>query len=212
MKQARILSLVLCLLILLATVAWAANGNKAASPSGEAASGEAVSAEMPETATEWILSAFSCKSFTDEAVSDELVEQILNAGIQSPSAINTQPCKFILVNNKDIASQLISAPVVVVIAVPVEDYCPGGNSQFAAGVAAEAMYLYAQAAGLGAHMYTAPVSMSINASPEMQADLGLPEGYEAAVVLGFGHYEDYADAVSGASTRNAYDSFVSVIE
>lgn len=182
--------------------------------SDNAASSEnTVVVDFPETATDWISSAISCKSFSDKDVPDELVEEILSAGIKSPSAINTQPWKFILVKNEELKTTLVkNAPVVVIVAVPTEDYTAGGDSQFAAGVAAESMYLYAQAAGLGAHMYTAPCAMTINVSAESQASYGIPEGYEAAVVLAFGYYTDYSDAVSGASVRNEYDSFVTVLE
>lgn len=186
----------------------------AAFASGEASGGSQTRGDVmevtePETAADYILSAFSCKSFTDEAVPDETLEEIVAAGITAPSAINGQPWQFIIVKNEELKAKLVSgAPAVVIVAVPEEDYNPGGDSQFAAGCAAEAMYLYAQAIGLGAHMYTAPVAMTISADP---AAYGVPDGYEAAVVLAFGYYDDFVDAASGASVRNDYDTFVSVL-
>lgn len=204
---------VLCaaVLILSCGIAAFASGEASGNASGEVTVSEPVN--PPETATEWIASAISCKSFSDEEVPDELVKEILAAGIKAPSAVNTQPWKFILVENEELKTSLVkTAPVVVIVAVPTEDYTGGGNSQFAAGTAAESMYLYAQAAGLGAHMYTAPCAMTINVSAESQAAYGIPEGYEAAVVLAFGYYTNYSDAVSGASVRNDYDSFVTVLE
>ena len=200
---------------LLCALALALSLGAVAYASGEASSssqtrGDVQKIEVPETATEWITSAFSCKSFTDKEVSDELLEEIIAAGINAPSAINGQPWQFIIVKNEELKNKLVSgAPAVVIIAVPEEDYNPGGDSQFAAGCAAESMYLYAQAAGLGSHMYTAPVAMTISADP---AAYGIPDGYEAAVVMAFGYYEDFVDAASGATVRNAYDSFVSVLE
>lgn len=206
----------LCAVLLLTAVAFAASGEPSAEASGEAsqeAAGPAEPVTTPETATEWIASAISCKSFSDEEVSEELVNEILAAGFQAPSAMNKQPWKFILLENQELKDTLVKgAPVLVIVAVPVEDFAMGGDSQFAAGCAAESMYLYAQAAGLGAHMYTAPCAMSINVSAESQALYGVPEGYEAAVVLAFGYYADYADAVSGATVRGEFDSFVTVVE
>lgn len=207
---------ILALAVSLGAAAFAASGVASGGPSGEA-SGEAKKTRgdlgeivPPETADEYIMSAFSCKSFTEEPVTDEELEQILAAGINAPSAINTQPWQFIVVENEQLKSSLVKgAPAVVIVAVPQEDYNMGGNSQFAAGCAAESMYLYAQSIGLGAHMYTAPVAMTISADPEAY---GIGEGYEAAVVLAFGHYEDFVDAASGASVRNEYDSFVTVLE
>lgn len=167
---------------------------------------------VPETAAEWIMDAFSTKSFTDETVDDELLESIVQAGINAPSAQNKQPCRFIIVKDAALRSALAATPAVVIVAVPTESYTGGGDSQFAAGLAAEAMYLYAQASGLGAHMYTAPVEMTINVSEESRAAYGIPEGYEAAVVIGFGYYADYVDAASAATVRNEYDSFVTVLD
>ena len=172
--------------------------------------GDVMEVTEPETAADYIMSAFSCKSFTDAPVADETVEEILRAGINAPSAINGQPWQFIIVKNEEIRENLVKgAPALVIVAVPEEDYNPGGDSQFAAGCAAESMYLYAQSIGLGAHMYTAPVAMTIASDP---AAYGIPEGYEAAVVLAFGYYENFVDAASAASVRNEFDTFVSTLE
>lgn len=201
----------LALVLSLGVVAFAASGEASGEASGtKQTRGDVMEITEPETAAEWILSAFSCKTFTDEAVEDELIEQIINAGINAPSAINGQPWQFIVVKDETLKNSLVSgAPTAVIVSVPQEDYNPGGDSMFAAGCAAEAMYLYAQSIGLGAHMYTAPVSMTIGADP---AAYGIAEGYEAAVVLVFGYYEDFVDAASGASVRNEYESFVTVLE
>lgn len=203
---------ILALVLSLGIAAFAASGEASGEGSGEAKKtrGDLGDVTQPETAAEYILSAFSCKSFNDEPVTDEELEQILTAGINAPSAINTQPWQFIVVEDESLKASLVSgAPCVVIVAVPEEDYNMGGNSQFAAGCAAESMYLYAQSIGLGAHMYTAPVAMTISADP---ASYGIAEGYEAAVVLAFGHYDDFVDAASGASVRNDYDSFVTVLK
>ena len=197
---------VLALLLSLSAAAFASGEASGAS----ATRGDVTEVTEPETAAEYVMSAFSCKSFTDKAVADETVEEIIRAGINAPSAINGQPWQFIIVKNEDLKAKLVKgAPAVVIVAVPEADYNPGGNSQFAAGCAAESMYLYAQTIGVGAHMYTAPVAMTIAADP---AAYGVPEGYEAAVVLAFGYYDDFVDAASAASVRNEYDTFVSVLE
>ena len=194
---------VLAVVLVLGAVAFA---------SGEASTRGAVAEiTVPETAADWIMDAFSTKAFTDDPVDDALAEDIVQAGINAPSAQNKQPCRFIIVKDETLKSALAKTPVVVIVAVPTESYTGGGDSQFAAGLSAEAMYLYAQASGLGAHMYTAPVEMTINKSAESQAAYGIPEGYEAAVVIGFGHYADYVDAASAATVRNDYDSFVAVL-
>lgn len=172
-----------------------------------------------ETATantaEMILGAFSTKSFSSEDVSDDVLTQILQAGIQAPSAVNTQPWKFVVVNNSELRTLILNnvtdGCAIVLVTVPTEDYMMGGNSQFAAGTAAESMYLMAQALGLGAHMYTAPIA-GINNDDAMRESLGISSDYEVAVVLCFGYIENEADAISSATTRNDFDSFVSYVE
>jgi len=203
---------VICALSVILALGMAAFASGEASGSASQTRGDVQEITVPETAADWIMDAFSTKSFTDEPVDDALVADIVQAGINAPSAQNKQPCRFIIVKDEALRSALAKTPVVVIVAVPTESYTGGGDSQFAAGLAAEAMYLYAQASGLGAHMYTAPVEMTINKSADSQAAYGIPEGYEAAVVIGFGYYADFVDAASSATVRNEYDSFVTVLE
>ena len=203
---------VICVLAVVLALGAAAFASGEASGSTSRTRGDVREIAVPETAADWIMDAFSTKSFTDDPVDDALVADIVQAGINAPSAQNKQPCRFIIVQDEALKSALAKTPVVVIVAVPTESYTGGGDSQFAAGLSAEAMYLYAQAIGLGAHMYTAPVEMTINKSVESQAAYGIPEGYEAAVVIGFGYYADYVDAASAATVRNEYDSFVTVLE
>lgn len=202
---------VICALAAILALGAAAFASGEASSSASQTRGDVREVTVPETAADWIMDAFSTKSFTDDPVDDALVAEIVQAGINAPSAQNKQPCRFIIVKDEALKSALAKTPVVVIVAVPTESYTGGGDSQFAAGLSAEAMYLYAQAAGLGAHMYTAPVEMTINKSAESQAAYGVPEGYEAAVVIGFGYYADYVDAASAATVRNDYDSFVTIL-
>ena len=203
---------VICALAVVLTMGVMAFASGEASGGASQTRGDVRDIAVPETAADWIMDAFSTKAFTDDPVDDAVVEAIVQAGINAPSAQNKQPCKFIVVKDEALKSALAKTPAVVIVAVPTESYTGGGDSQFAAGLAAEAMYLYAQAAGLGAHMYTAPVEMTINKSAESQAAYGIPEGYEAAVVIGFGYYEDYVDAASAATVRNEYESFVTVLD
>ncbi len=47
--------------------------------------------------------------FTEEKISDEDVEKILSAGVNAPSAMNTQPWHFTAVTDKDVAQKLADA-------------------------------------------------------------------------------------------------------
>ena len=47
--------------------------------------------------------------FTDEKVSDEDIEKILSAGVNAPSAMNTQPWHFTAVTDEEVANKLAEA-------------------------------------------------------------------------------------------------------
>ncbi len=195
---------ILCVLALVLTMGAAAFAS--GEPSGNSKTrGDVMEVTEPETAADYIMGAFSCKSFNDKEVSDEVLEEIIQAGINAPSAINSQPWQFIVVKDETLKSGLVKGAPALVIVAAKEPL--GTTAQFSGGVAAEAMYLYAQAIGLGAHMYTAPVASVNNAADTY----GLWEGYEATVIIAFGYFDDYVDAASAASVRNDYDSLVTVV-
>ena len=196
---------ILCVLALVLTMGAAAFASGEASGSKQTR-GDVMEIAEPETAADYIMGAFSCKSFNGEPVADEVIEEIVQAGIMAPSAINSQPWQFIVVKDETLRNGIVNGAPALVIVAAKEPL--GTTAQFSGGVAAEAMYLYAQAIGLGAHMYTAPVA-SVNAAADTY---GIQEGYEATVVIAFGYYDDdYVDAASAASARNDYDTLVTVI-
>mgnify|MGYP003296799680 CR=1 FL=1 len=43
----------------------------------------------------------SVRKFTDEEVADELIENLLKAGMQAPSSCNSQPWEFIVISNPE---------------------------------------------------------------------------------------------------------------
>jgi hypothetical protein len=176
---------------------------------------EASSPKTPgETPAEVIMAAFACRNFSDEPLTEDEVYDILAAGANAPSAMNGQPWQFILVEDTELKNSLISNEVAtcIIVAVPTDGYNMGANGQFAAGTAAESMYLYAQASGYAANMYVAPCEMIINVSDESKAEFGISSDYEAAIVLGIGHYADEVDAFASASARNDVSDFVTVID
>ena len=184
-------------------------------PSGEASGeSEATVIKLPgETPAEVIMAAFACRNFSDGPLTEEQVNAILAAGVNAPSAMNGEPWQFILVENPETKLGLISNEVAtcIIVAVPVAAYNLGANSQFAAGLAAESMYLFAQAYGLAANMYVAPCELVINVSDESKADYGIAPDYEAAIILGVGNYADQIDAFSSASARSDIAELVTVV-
>ena len=204
-KLTHILALVLALVMVLSLGVFA---------SGEA-SEEATAPKTPgETPAEVIMAALACRNYSDEPLTQEQVDAILAAGANAPSAFNSEPWKFIVVENTEKKVGLISDDVAtcIIVAVPVADYNLGANSQFAAGLAAESMYLYAQASGLAANMYVAPCDLIINVSDESKAEYGITPDYEAAIILGIGNYADEVDAYASASARTDVAEMTVVVE
>ena len=210
-KASRITAIVLALVLALSLGALA-SGEASGGASGETT---ATAPKTPgETPAEVILAAMACRNYSDEALTQEQVDAILLAGANAPSAFNGEPWKFIVVENTEKKIGLISDDVAtcIIVAVPVADYGMGANSQFAAGLAAESMYLYAQAEGLAANMYVAPCEMTINVSDESKAEYGITPDYEAAIILGIGNYADQVDAYASASARTDVAEMTVVVE
>ena len=209
------LSYFLALLLVLAMV-LSLGALASGEPSGEASSEttEAAPKTPGETPAEVILAAMSCRNFSEEPLTQEQIDAILAAGANAPSAFNSQPWKFVIVENTEKKLGLISDEnaTCIIVAIPVADYNLGANSQFAAGLAAESMYLYAHAEGLAANMYVAPCDMTINVSDESKAEYGISADYEAAIILGIGNYADEVDAYASASARNPVAEMVTVVE
>lgn len=210
-KVSRITALVLALILALSLCVFA-SGEASGSTSGETT--ETAPKTPGETPAEVILAAMACRNFSDEPLTQEQVDAILRAGANAPSAFNSEPWKFIVLENTEKKVGLISNEVAtcIIVAVPVEDYNLGANSQFAAGLAAESMYLYAQASGLAANMYVAPCDLVINVSDDSKAEYGISPDYEAAIILGIGNYADEVDAFASASARTDVAENTIVVE
>ncbi len=50
----------------------------------------------------------SCRNFSPDPVSEETIEQILEAGIWAPSPLNSQPWQFVVITNEDVKGKIIS--------------------------------------------------------------------------------------------------------
>ncbi|BCN31373.1 nitroreductase family protein [Anaeromicropila herbilytica] len=53
-----------------------------------------------------IITRKSVRSFTDKTIEDDILEQIIKAGIHAPSGMNKQSFRFTIVRNKDKMSRL----------------------------------------------------------------------------------------------------------
>lgn len=158
--------------------------------------------------TDAILTGYTARKFTSEPVSDSNIELILKCGIKAPSARNSQLWKFTVVKDNALITEAIpnsTAGNILILVSGQEPAQQGTNVDFDCALATENMYIAAQSLGLGAHIYTGPVS-NINSSKKQI--LGIPEGYKVISVLRIGNIDKNVDAVSSASTRKKMEEVV----
>ena len=183
-------------------------------PSGQAsAQYEPVELAVSSDLIDAIMSSYSGKSFKEGAVPDDVLEAILQSGQKAPSATNAQPWHFTVIKNSETAAQLASrnyvegAVVIVVSGRPDEKV--GVSIAFDCALATQNMYLAAQSLGLGAHLYYGGVQ---NINDSMKDTLGIPNDYEAQIIMLVGYLDDGVDAVSSASARNPLSDNVNYID
>ena len=152
-----------------------------------------------------IISKRDTRSFTDEPVPPETVGRILQAGRMAGSAKNTQPCRFVVLSEREHMEELAScgqfsswipqAPLNIAVVMPSE------GRDFDAGRVAQNMLVAANALGLA----SCPVTM--HDQDCARRVLGLPDDYKVAIVLAIGHPPDGKITGMGV-TRNALEDIV----
>ena len=183
-------------------------------PSGQAsAQYEPVELAASSDLIDAIMSSYSGKSFKEGAVPDDVLEAILQSGQKAPSASNGQPWHFTVIKDSEIAAQLASRNyvegAVVIVVSGKADESVGVSIAFDCALATQNMYLAAQSLGLGAHLYYGGVD---NINETMKDTLGIPDGYEAQIIMLVGYLDDSVDVVSSASARNPLSDNVNYIE
>jgi nitroreductase len=153
----------------------------------------------------------SVRSYTDEPVSKEQVEAVLEAGVWAPTAMHREPCKFIVIENKELikyvsdetkafikqmfpafANQASTEADVVCYNAPVLILACTEKDQKAhwnlvdSVLAAENMFLKAYELGLGT-CYMGFVSRLLSSNPDVLKKIGVPENYDMMVPLILGH-------------------------
>jgi nitroreductase len=132
-----------------------------------------------------IVSKRDSRSFKEQAVDEETLRKVLQAGRMAGSAKNTQPCRFVVLSDLAHKEELAAcgqfskfipeAPVNIAVVVPE------GGRDFDAGRTAQNMMVAANALGLA----SCPVSMHDQGCA--QKVLALPDGHRVAIVLAIGH-------------------------
>ena len=150
----------------------------------------------------------SVRKFTSEPVSDKQVETLLKAAMAAPSAMNKQPWRFVVVNDKEkLASmaeslpyaRLDTAPLAIVVCGDLSDYKKFWVDDCSA--ATENLLLAAEAMGLGA-VWTA--ASDDERSAIVKNALELPENIHPLCIRNFGgeyRHNDYGADYSAGSVR-----------
>lgn len=135
------------------------------------------------------------RAYADTPIQEATLQRILQAGRMAGSSKNTQPWRFVVLQDASRKSELAacgqfaqhvpSAPVVIAVVL-----APGGGA-FDAGRAGQNMMLAAWAEGIT----SCPVAMHDQECASRV--LGLPEGHRVAMVLTFGYPESEASLHRG---------------
>jgi len=139
-----------------------------------------------------IKSRRSVRDFTDEDVSDEQINNILEAGRWAPSGLNNQPWRFKLVRGderKNLAEctkygRIIeSAPASIVVFFNQDEGYNRTKDMQSMGACIQNMLLEVHAQGLGAVW----LGEILNQRNRAEKALGVPESMELMSVIAFGH-------------------------
>ena len=155
----------------------------------------------------------SIRAYKDEAVSEEIVKQVLDAGVWAPSGMNEQPWRFIIIQDRDTINKLSNktkelvsqlewasgfkqmmssdkdvifygAPLLILVCIEKKDKMMRDMNLLDCGLLAENMFLKAFELGLG-HCFIGFASF-LNSDPKTLAEVGVSENYELVAPLIFG--------------------------
>ena len=204
-------------LVLLVSAMMVVTSCTSTSPNTENTPAEEGSNPVIET----ILSRRSIRTYKDQPVSRELLQQIAECGISAPNGMNAQQWEVRIVDSKEwidgataaykgsvkadspMAKQFSdpsfknmfrNAPAVIFIA-----HKPGPCTQVDCGLMAGNMVLSAKSLGLGSIVMMGPLGFFSRPEGEpFLKSLGLSEGYQLLLCIGVG----YADEEPAARPRN----------
>lgn len=142
----------------------------------------------------------SIRSYTDEPVSDEMLQKLIKAAEQAPSAVNRQPIHFTFVRSAEIlkafsdeARTHLSDPTMDILR-GAKLVCflfaeiPGVFTPIDAGIAVENLALAAHDLGLGSVILGMPRNAFTGDRAAYWCEtLHAPAGSEFAIAIGIGH-------------------------
>ena len=160
-----------------------------------------------------IRSRRNVRSYTDLAIADDDLDQILEAGRRTPSASNWQPWDFVVVTDPDRlaslskvwqgAGHVAGAAAAIAIVAPVQpDETRRGWMHYDLGQLTMSLMLAATDLGIGsAHAWVTDQGLA-------REVLGFPEGHELSWILALGYPADRPLAPLGRVNRRDFDDVV----
>jgi nitroreductase len=155
-----------------------------------------------------ILNHYAARNFIAGSIPRGDLDLILQAGVKAPSAGNRQPWRFTVVQNQALAKRIVPNNTegnVLIVVSASGDGKTNGSIILDCALAAENIYLAAQALGYGSRIYTGPMD-ALNR--DLKAELDLPGDYSAVALVRVGRVQPGVDAVSAASSRKPQDSLI----
>lgn len=153
------------------------------------------------------------RAYTDESIDADVLERILEAGRRAPSAFNSQPWDFVVVQGADDlaelsqvwrgASHVAASAATIVVLTPIEDDPDRARwAEFDLGQAVAAMTIVAADAGIGsAHAL-------VEDQERLRRLLGSPATHRGAYLLALGHPGDRPLAPIEHPARRPFDEVV----
>jgi nitroreductase len=153
------------------------------------------------------------RAYTPEAVSEEHLNRIAEAGWRSPSASNRQHWDFVIVTDRDrlaelatvwrAAGHIAGAAAAIALVVPLpDDDSTRVLDQYDLGQATYAMMLAATDLGIGTG------HSSVADQDKARAILGVPDTHEVAYLLGIGYPADRPLRPIAKPNRRPFDEVV----
>ncbi|MBR5493231.1 MAG: nitroreductase family protein [Alistipes sp.] len=176
--------------------------------------------ECKNPVIENIMARRSVRAYKEQAVPRELMEQVVECGINAPNAMNAQQWEVRVVESKAWIDKATEAYKQSVKGTPAEKmvtessfknmfrnapavifigHKPSKYTAVDCGLMAENMMLAAQSLGLGTVCMASPVMfLTQPAGAEFLSSLSFSDGYEPLICIGIG----YADEEPAAKPRN----------
>lgn len=134
-----------------------------------------------------IMGRRSIRKYQDKAVEKEMLQQIAEAGVNAPNAMNAQNWAVRISQDKELINSIRGthggAALIFV----------GGRNAIDCGLMGENMMLKAYELGLGTVIMTGPLG-AVKGNADIMKKVGLPEGMELQFLIEVGYADEQPDA------------------